>query len=209
MIPVNMDSADLKIVGLNAHGAKSNLTFIKTLFETYHITFISEHWLSNAEKMVIKDSLNDDHKLHFSTAEKQATGRPSGGNLFVVKKNYVGNTTVVHDDPHIFAIKTSDKLKPHLFIGVYLTCFHDTGSKEKYKEELDTLTGIIKSYMDECKILLIGDFQTFPEIIYDTNVRNNVKRNPLSKLLSNFLRTNKLELFDVTHGTGPMQKMIK
>ena len=75
--------------------------------------------------------------------------------------------------------------------------------QRKYKEELNTLTGIIKSYTDECKVLIIGDFQTFPENIYDNNIRNNVKRNPLSKLLSNFLQTNRLELFDVTHGTGP------
>ena len=137
MISDNIDgNADLKIVGLNAHGVKSNLTFIKTLFETYHITFISEHWLSNAEKMVINDSLSEDHKLHFSTAEKKVTGRPSGGNLFVVKKSCTGNTTVVHDDPHIFAIKTSGKLKPYLFIGVYLTCFHDTSSKENTKKNL-------------------------------------------------------------------------
>ena len=112
MNPNDVDSADLKVVGLNAHGAKSNIAYIKLLFETYHITFISEHWLSNAEKMVIKDSIDDDHKLHFSTAEKKATGRPFGGNLFVVKKSSVGNTTVVHDDPHIFAIKTCSELKP-------------------------------------------------------------------------------------------------
>ena len=199
----DQSSADLKVVGLNAHGAKSNLTFIQTLFETYHITFISEHWLSNAEKMLIKDCLSNDYKLHFSTAEKKSTGRPFGGNLFVVNKSFVGNTTVVHEDPHIYAIKTSGKLKPYLFIGVYLTCFHDGTSIVKYKEELDTLTGLIKSHMDECNVLVLGDFQSFPNNVYDASLRTNGTRNPLSNCLSTFLQTNGLEFFDIIHGTGP------
>ena len=121
-------SVDLKIVGLNAHGAKSNLSFILTLLVDYHITFISEHWLSNAEKFLIEDHLSNEHKLHFSTAEKKSSGRPFGGNLFVINKLTVGCTTVVYEDPHIFAIRTSGKLRPYLFIGVYLTCFHDRTS---------------------------------------------------------------------------------
>ena len=70
--------------------------------------------------------------------------------------------------------------------------YHDTASKERYKGELDTLTNLIKSHRDECKVLLIGDFQSFPEKMYDTNARNNIKRNPLSKLLCSFLQTNGL-----------------
>ena len=114
----SVDDVNVKVISLNVQGAKSNITFINNLIQTYHIIFISEHWLSNAEKMLMKDPLSKDHKLHFSTAEKKATGRPFGGNLFVVNKSVIGNTTVVHDDPHILAIKTTGKLKSYLVIGV-------------------------------------------------------------------------------------------
>ena len=181
----------------------SNSTFIQTLFENYHITFISEHWLSKAEKMLIKGRLNKNFTLHFSSAEKKSIGRPSGGNLFVINKSSVGNTSVVYEDSHIYAIKTSGKLRPYLFIGVYLTCFHDGTSIVKYKEELDTLTGLIESHMDECNVLILGDFQSFPNNVYDANLRSNNTRNPLSSSLSTFLQSNGLGLIDITHGTGP------
>ena len=53
------------------------------------------------------------------------------------------------------------------------------------------------------KTILLGDLQTFPDTIYDHHCRNNVKRNPLSKLLQLFLKQNNLNLYDVTDGTGP------
>ena len=136
-------------------------------------------------------------------AEKKSSGRPFGGNLFVVNKSTVGCTTVVYEDSQIFAIKTSGKLRPYLFIGVYLTCYHDRTSTIRYKEELDRLTGLIKSHMDECNVLLLGDFQSFPIIIYDGSRRTNDTRNPLSNSLSTFLLSNNLEFFDVTNGAGP------
>ena len=45
--------------------------------------------------------------------------------------------------------------------------------------------------------------QTFPHTIYDHLSRNNIKRNPLSNLLRQFLEQNNLNLYDVTDGVGP------
>ena len=194
---------DTKIISLNTQGLKSNLMYVKTLFTNYDITFISEHWLSNAEKSILSDSVADGYNIHFSPAEKKITGRPFGGNLFVVNKSAVGTTSVVHEDPHILAIKTSTHLNPYLFIGVYLTCYHDASSKEQYTQQLDSITSLIKTYKDEFKILIIGDFQSFPEKLYDSSSRNNTKRNPLSKSLQRFLQLNEYELYDVVSGDGP------
>ena len=43
----------LNITGLNTHGLKSNVPFISDLISLNDITFISEHWLSDAEKPII------------------------------------------------------------------------------------------------------------------------------------------------------------
>ena len=71
----------IDIVGLNTHGLKSNVPFISDLLMHNNIIFLSEHWLSNAEKPIIKDILSKNHKLHFTPAEKKATGR---GICFIV-----------------------------------------------------------------------------------------------------------------------------
>ena len=56
----------------------------------------------------------------------------------------------------------------------------------------------------DCEPLIIGDFQSFPEKIYDNYNRANPKRNPLSKILSTFIRQNNLKLIDITNGSGPI-----
>ena len=81
------------------------------------------------------------------------------------------------------AIKLTKLNSTYLCIGIYLTSYHDKSSIESYNTELNTLTSLIKTHSDECEILLIGDFQTFPSVIYDDAIRNNCKRNPLSKPL--------------------------
>ena len=68
---------------------------------------------------------------------------------------------------------------------------------------LNVLTSILKTNAGEYEPIIIGDFQSFPEDIYDNSPRVNHKRNPISKLLKNFLITNKVKLFDVTNGEGP------
>ena len=194
---------NVNVIALNTHGLKSNVPYVKSILMSNDIIFISEHWLSNAEKPVIKDLISKNHKLHFNPAEKKGTGRPFGGTCFVVNKEKVGNTTVVHEDQHILAIKSTINNRPHIYIGLYLTCFHGSASVNEYQEELDTLSSLIKLHSDECEIVMIGDLQTFPAELYDQSPRNNIKRNALSKPLQVFLRKHELDLYDVTDGVGP------
>ena len=197
--------SDIKVAGFNTHGLKSNVPFVTNLINSFDVLFVSEHWLSNAERLVIKDIVSPCHKIHFSSAEKQASGRPYGGNVFIVNSINAGATTIVHEEPHILAIKATLNSKSYIYIGLYLTCFRNNTSVDAYKCELNTLSSIIKLYEDECEIVMLGDFQTFPEVIYDNHARNHHKRNPLSKPLHQFLQAHNLDLYDVTEGTGPLQ----
>ena len=129
--------------------------------------FISEHWLSNAEKPIIKEILNKNQKLHFTPAEKKATGRPYGGICFIINKERIGETTVVHEDEHILAIRCSINNKSYIFLCLYLTCYHGNSTVNDYQQELNILTGLLQLYGDECQIIMIGDLQTFPTEIYD------------------------------------------
>lgn len=64
----------MKIISLNSQGLKNNLTYVQKLIDSHDVTFISEHWLSNAELSLVKDILPANHKLHFSSAEKTNKG---------------------------------------------------------------------------------------------------------------------------------------
>ena len=201
---INEEGSDqIDIIALNTHSLKSNVPFITELVSHNDVIFISEHWLSNAEKPIIKEILNKNQKLHFTPAEKKATGRPYGGICFIINKERIGETTVVHEDEHILAIRCSINNKSYIFLGLYLTCYHGNSTVNDYQQELNILTGLLHLYGDECQIIMIGDLQTFPTEIYDHLPRNNAKRNPLSPLLQTFLVQNELELCDVTNGTGP------
>ena len=186
---------------INTQGLKGNSDYIlNNIVKNNDITFICEHWLSNAEKHILK---NHTHKLHFSSAEKKPAGRPYGGNCFFVKNEINTGVKIVHEDPHILAIQLP-KINT-IIIGIYLTCYHDASSKEEYSSQLNTITAIIEMYLEESEIIIMGDYQTFPSSIYDNSLRNNSKRNPLSPLLRDFLKTNELELVDVIAGSGPTQ----
>ena len=195
---------NISIASINTQGLKSNTDYVfNDIIKNNDIIFICEHWLSTAEKHIIENG-NKTHKLYFTSAEKHPAGRPFGGNCFLIK-NSLNDTgiKVIHEDAHILAFQLP-KLNL-LIIGIYLTCYHDTSSKEKYISELNTITAIMEMYLDESEIMIVGDFQTFPSDIYDNAPRNNDKRNPLSPLLRDFLYENELQLSDITEGAGPTQ----
>ena len=97
---------NIKVIGLNTQGLKSNIPYVENLISDYDVIFISEHWLSNAEKSVIENTIIPPQwKLHFSPADKQPMGRPYGGNCFIVNTAKVGKTTVIHEGSNILAIK--------------------------------------------------------------------------------------------------------
>ena len=83
MACVNNESKEVKITSINTQGLKSNSEYITTLLDTNDIVFVCEHWLSNAEKVILKN-LSDRHIPYFTPAEKGPSGRPFGGNCFLV-----------------------------------------------------------------------------------------------------------------------------
>ena len=194
----------VNITGHNVHGLKGNVDHTASLIKTNNILFICEHWLSNAEKVIIDNISNTTHKSFFTQAEKGPTGRPSGGNCLLVRKDMCDSANVIHEDPNILAVKISSSVTNLIVIGVYLTCYHDKSSLEKYRDQLNMLSSIIEMNIDESEIMIIGDFQSFPSFLYDNSNRNNPKRNPLSPLLQMFLEENSLQLIDVLNGEGPI-----
>ena len=193
----------INMLSLNTQGFKSNYAYISSLLKTNDIIFLSEHWLSNAEKYLVSNVAKPTHNVYFNSAEKQMKGRPYGGNCFIINKDLSENISIIHEDTNILAVKIMPNQRNILIMGIYMSCFRDNNSIEKYQEQLNTLTNIIDMYIDESEIIIMGDFQTFPETLYDGDNRNNPKRNPLSPRLKNFLTNNQLELVDITSGFGP------
>ena len=93
----------LKITSINTQGLKSNADYVAHLLDLNDIIFVCEHWLSNAEKILI-DNLSDVHKPYFSPAKQGPSGRPFGGNCFLVSKK-IRNIKILHEDPNILAIQ--------------------------------------------------------------------------------------------------------
>ena len=193
----------INITSLNTQGLKSNIDYVSSMLKTNDILFICEHWLSNAEKIILKNISEKTHRLYFTPAEKAPAGRPFGGNCFLIRNQFADDIKIMHEDSNILAIQISSNDLNLIIIGLYLTCYHDNKSVEKYSDQLNTVSALIEMYMDESEVIIIGDYQTFPSVIYDTMERNSPKRNPLSPLLRSFLEENNLELFDVTYGRGP------
>ena len=191
----------IKFASINTQGLKGNSDYvINDIIRNNDVVFICEHWLSKAEKHILN---SDTHGIYFSPAEKQPAGRPYGGNCFLIRNCFDEDIKTIHEDSHILAIQLPKQNV--ILIGVYLTCYHDASSKEEYKTQMNMLTSIIEMHLDESEIIIVGDYQTFPTSLYDKLPRNNPKRNPLSPILRDFLKTNELELRDVTSGSGPTQ----
>ena len=191
-----------KFISLNTQGLKSNFVYINSLLCKYQVIFICEHWLLNAEKYLLEDAANPTHDIFFSPAEKGISGRPFGGNCLLVK-HCTSNHQIIHEDKHIFALRTILDGNPVLIIGVYLTSYHDKQSLTEYNDQLSIISSLLKSNAGEYEPIIIGDFQSFPSDIYDLYQRTSLKRNPLSTPLKNFLISNNLKLCDVTDGEGP------
>ncbi len=194
---------EFNAVTLNTQGFKSNVMHVTDLINQSDVIFLSEHWLSNAEKPLL-NNIQNTHKLFFTPAEKQAAGRPYGGNCFFIRNQLVNEHHVIHEDSNILAIQLKSSEVNFILIGVYLSCYHDASSKEDYAQQLSNITAILQMYIDESDFMIMGDFQTFPSTIYDQHPRNNVKRNPLSPLLEQFINENDLKLVDIVEGEGPI-----
>ena len=190
-------------LSLNCHGIKSNIPYIQYLTNHFHAIFLSEHWLSNLEDILLHN-ISQTHHIVFHAAQKHASGRPFGGNCFLLQKTLFSSIEVIHEDEHIFVIKVLIHGTPLILVGLYLTSCRNTESIHEYKSQLNTLSNIFSQHIDEAEFIVYGDFQSFPSNIYDNYNRNHAVRNRLSPLLSSFLSDNNLELVDVTRGKGPV-----
>ena len=167
--------------------------------------FLSEHWMSNAEKIIFENiNSRNTHKLFFTPAEKHTAGRPFGGNCFFIRNSIVTEHQVIHEDNNVLAIRLKSPTINLIVIGVYLSCYRDASTKDTYAQQLSNITAVMEMNVDESEFIIMGDFQTFPSNIYDHLPRNNTKRNPLSPVLEAFLIDNDLDLIDVTQGVGPI-----
>ena len=194
----------LHVTSINTQGLKSNIVHVTNLLEQNDILFLSEHWLSNAEKSILTNiNKHNTHQIFFTAAEKQAMGRPFGGNCFMIRSSLIQKKTVLHDDSNALAIRIQSTNFDVIFIGVYLTCYHDSPSKDEYTQQLNNISALVEMYTDESDFVIMGDFQTFPSNMYDNLARNNPKRNPLSPILEQFLGENDLACVDITKGQGP------
>ena len=101
---------DIKVIGLNTQGLKSNGPYVTNLISGYDIIFLSEHWLSNAEKLIIEKMMKPHNSLHFTSAKKQIMGRPYGWNCFIVITWFVITCVAVQ---HSILLKTTN---PHCFM---------------------------------------------------------------------------------------------
>ena len=161
-LPVNNTVNTVNIKSLNTQGLKSNTTHVSQLTENTDILFISEHWLSNAEKIILQNiNKNGLHHIIFSGAEKQESGRPFGGNCFFVRKSVAEKVNVVHQDKNILAIQLKSSTVNLVIVGVYLTCYRDRSSKEDFSDQLNTITSIMEMYADESEIILMVSVPMF------------------------------------------------
>ena len=83
---------------------------------------------------------------------------------------------LINEYSDILTMKVTVNNTNMIIIGVYLTCNHDRSTIEKYSTQLNTLSAIIKMYMDEGEIMIVGDYQTFPSEIYDSASRNSPQK---------------------------------
>ena len=108
---IHNESHNISIASINTQGLKSNIDYVfNDIIKNNDIIFLCEHWLSTAEKHIVTNDVKT-HKLYFTSTEKQAAGRPYGGNCFLIE-NVINNTgiKVIHEDAHILAFNSPSSI---------------------------------------------------------------------------------------------------
>ncbi|XP_065645264.1 uncharacterized protein LOC136075756 [Hydra vulgaris] len=117
-----------------------------------------------------------------------------------------GNLKVFKTLLNTFLTKVNKERKQTniIIIGIYLSSSRNNQtSLEEYKSQLDIISGVINNYEGVAEFIVLGDFQSFPHEIYDFLKRASYTKNNYSVVLSDFIKSNELELVDVTQGSGP------
>ena len=113
---------ELNITTLNTQGFKTNIMYINNLINQSDVLFLSEHWLSNAEKSLLENISQTTHKLLFTPTEKKIAGRPYGGNCFLIRNQLVNEHHVIYEDSNILAIQLKSSSRCS---GRFLICGGD------------------------------------------------------------------------------------
>ena len=159
-----MSKKSIKLVSLNTHGLKTNISYVKYLLETYDIVFLTELWLIDEDKFVIEE-LCKDRNLVFFPAQQSANkkGRPAGGLAWVIKSE----TTILDSEiisPNIskLNILINDELLS--LIGLY-TPYNNNSLTNLYKqaEVVDTCEELIYSNQNKrIRTIILGDMNSDP-----------------------------------------------
>ena len=106
---------------------------------------------------------------------------------FLIRKNKLDVVHIIHEDEHILCIKLLKNNKCFIIAGVYLQSCHDNNqSVDLYETQLNSLNGIINSFMDEGEIIILGDFQSFPKHQFEHFNRTSRTFNHFSCSLKRF-----------------------
>ena len=150
------------------------------------------------------EDISSSHSLIFHEAQKNGTGRPFGENCFFIRKNLPNDIEIIHDEHNILAIKVKVKINCiSLLAFISPACRNDTKSVENYKLSLASIKSILNQCSDEGEIILLGDFQSFPNEIFEHHSRSHESCNSFSPILQTFIIENELILLDVENGFGP------
>lgn len=194
-----MEETNTKFITLNCHGFKSNSTYITKISQSYDIIYLSELWITEAEKHLLHNYNHNFHVL-FQPAIQGISGRPFGGTALLIKKTLPKPDLILKND---FSTCVKLNLKRHnlLIMGVYLqSTSKDPNCKETYFSQLATISGIIKQFINSTEPIILGDFQSCPTTHQTERVSN---QNTLTETLNNFITDHQLTPIDITNGSGP------
>ena len=158
----------MNLVSFNCHNLKKNHLMVQKLINDFDSIFLIEHWLTNDEKYLISDLIND-HSMIFESdmhdfSNKRKPGRPFGGRCWLIK-NSVKVLAVEQFNKIVSMIKirvSVNNVNKNMYIfGVWVP--FDNGCQERLAAFQTTLA-LLESYKrpevdpNDDLMAIMGDF---------------------------------------------------
>ena len=178
-----MDTTNTNFVGLNCHGFKTNADYIKGLSESHEILFLSELWITEAEKTLLHN-YNKDFNIYFQPANQGLSGRPYGGTALLIKKSLPA-PELIQKNEYATIVKLKLQNFDLLVIGVYLQSTSSNSTfKDRYYAQLSNIGGMIKQFENTSETIILGDLQSCPSTHSSERL---TKQNTLTEPLNEFI----------------------